>query len=239
MNKWLIGAVAACVSGMGSAAPKEIVFIAPTNHAMPVAQFSNGAMVGGILKELGDAIAARMGRQARYVSIPSKRVGLALAGGAADLVCYVRQGWIDGDFIWTTPFIPNESSIVARNDAPPIHALSDLADVRVGTVLGYRYWQLEAALGSHFRRDDGPSMPHTFEKLLAGRANYAIIEQMTLQYYQRQHPDMALHAALTIVAFKAPCALSRMSKIALEEVDRAISAIVDDGTVAAIMSHYR
>ncbi|MES2128411.1 MAG: transporter substrate-binding domain-containing protein [Pseudomonadota bacterium] len=239
MNKWILGVLTACLPGVGSAAATEIVFIAPTNHAMPVAQFTNGAISGGILKELGDAIAARMGRKARFVSIPSKRVGIALTEGAADLVCYVMPGWIDGEFKWSRAFIPNEGSIVARNDAAPIHALSDLADVRVGTVLGYRYPQMEAALGARFRRDDGPSMPHTFDKLLAGRANYAIIEQMTLQYYHRQNPGMPLHTALTFSSFKAPCAVSRTSKVPLEEIDRAIVSMVDDGTVAAVMSHYR
>ncbi|HZX28525.1 MAG TPA: ABC transporter substrate-binding protein, partial [Telluria sp.] len=133
----------ALACGPAAAGPAEIVFLAPQNHAMPIARFEHGRLAGGILKDLGDAIAARLGVPARFVSVPSKRVALALRAGEADGVCYVLPGWIDGDYRWTQPIIPNGVAVVAHGGAPVVHSLSDLAGHRVGTVLGYRYPLLE------------------------------------------------------------------------------------------------
>ncbi len=74
------------------AAEGEMVFIAPLSSAMPFADFTSGQLSGGILGDVGDAIAHKLGRQARYLSIPGKRVDqtLSAAGIAADLRQDVR-----------------------------------------------------------------------------------------------------------------------------------------------------
>ncbi len=217
----------------------DIVFIAPTNHAMPFAQFHEGQLSGGILKDLGEAIAHRMGRNARFVSIPSKRVGLVLSQGEADVVCYVLPGWIEGDFIWSQPFIPNSGAIVALADAPPINTLKDLSGQRVGTVLGYRYPHLEAALGDRFTRNDAPSMQSTLSKMDARRMQYAVIEQMTIAYHLRGLKNPPMRIALVFDTFKAQCAFSRHPKTPAADAERAIGALVAAGAIDSILAQYR
>src|SRR5471030_2525969 len=73
----------------GAAEAPPLLFIAPTNHSMPMARFQNGELTGGLLWDLGELIARRMGRRAVFVSIPSRRVSDALSDGHADAVCYV------------------------------------------------------------------------------------------------------------------------------------------------------
>ena len=109
--------LAALTVSLSAQAAPELVFIAPSNHEMPLGHVENGELKGGIIKDVGDALAQR---QARYLSIPSKRVGMALAAGQADAVCYVRPFWIEGDFLWTKAFLPNEGTIVGRSDVSPI-----------------------------------------------------------------------------------------------------------------------
>jgi ABC-type amino acid transport substrate-binding protein len=220
-------------------APPDIVFLAPLNHAMPIARFEGGALTGGILKDLGDAIAQRLHRQARYVAVPSKRVALALSGQEADGVCYLLPGWIDGDYHWSRPLIPNNVAVVAHRDVPVIRSIAQLAGVRVGTVLGYRYEPLEKALGSRFVRDDAASTEQMFAKLLAGRVDYAMLEQMTIGWYLRNQPGAKLRADVVIASFKASCAFSKASRIPFADLDRAIDAVAADGTVDTILSHYR
>jgi polar amino acid transport system substrate-binding protein len=221
------------------AAPGEMIFIAPTNHTMPLAQFADGELRSGILKDLGEAIAARLGLRARFLSVPSKRVGMVLTQGEADGICYLLPQWVDGQFDWSRPLIPNGGLIVARPDAPTVHKLAELAGSRIGTVIGYRYPQLETALGARFVRDDAPSMQHIFSKLEIGRTQYAIIEEMTLAYYVRQGHGAALRKELQFASFKAQCAFSRASKIPFSQVDQAINAIADTGGMDAIMARYR
>lgn len=235
----VLALLAAGVLGTGACAAQEMVFIAPTNHVMPLVSVQEGQLSGGILKDIGDVLAARLGRRATYLVLPSRRVPLALQEGKADALCYVMPGWIKGDFGWTQHFIPDDGVVVALPDAPVLATLQDLADIPVGTVAGYVYPRVTATLGPHFHRNDAPAMQNNFDKLLAGRTQYAITEQMSYLYYQRQHPGSRLRRDVTYESFNAPCALSRHSTLKLADVDKAISGLIADGTIAAILANYR
>ncbi|MCG2584819.1 ABC transporter substrate-binding protein [Massilia sp. TS11] len=239
MRLRLAGALCALCAALAAHAAPALVFLAPNNHEMPLAQFERGELQAGILKDLGQALAQRVGREARFLSIPSKRVGLALASGQADLVCYVRPFWISGDFHWSRPFLPNQGLIIARADAPPLRQIGQLADERVGTVIGYVYPQLELALGSRFVRDDAPNMSSSFAKLAAGRVRYAVIEQMAIDWQRRQHPGLALKTALALPGFQAQCALARSSSLTPHALDAAIAALVANGSIDAILARYK
>ena len=221
------------------AAPGEISFIAPTNHIMPFARFEHGELRGGMIKDMGEAIAARLGLRVRFVSTPSLRVASALARGDADGVCYVLPRWIKGDFNWSAPFIPNTGVIIANRDAPVIRQLGDLADQPVGVVLGYGYPQIESALGAHFVQEVAPSMELNLRKLAVGRMRYAITEEVTFAYQMHLQPALPLRVDLPFTSFNASCAFSHQSKLPFETVDQAIRALIDDGTMKAIFARYR
>lgn len=222
-----------------AAAEAEIVFIAPTNHAMPWAQFKDNKLTAGLLKDLGEAIAQRLGRQAKFISIPSNRVRGVLLEGGADALCYVRPEWIDGIYNWSASFIQDGALVVARPAAAPIHSLADLTGRPVGTVVGYRYPELDNALGTGFIREDAPSMENNLRKLIAGRMEYAILEKMVFEYQLRMDKSIKLRADLLYVSFDAQCAFSRSSPIPFAEVERVINSLIKDGSVAEIFSHYR
>lgn len=231
--------LALSLCGFVLAAEPEIVFIAPTNHAMPWARFQDGKLTGGLLKDLGDAIAQRLGRHAKFISISSNRVRGVLLEGGADALCYVRPEWIDGVYNWSVSFIQDGALVVARPTAPPIHTLTDLAGQPVGTVVGYRYPELDSALGHGFIREDAPSMENNLRKLIAGRMEYAILEKMVFEYQLRMDKSIKLRADLLYVSFDAQCAFSRSSTIPFAEVERVINGLIKDGSVAEIFSHYR
>ncbi len=235
----MISLLALLASSAARAAPDEMVFIAPTNHAMPLAQFKDGRINNGILMELGVAIAHRLGRTARFVSVPSKRVSMVLAKGDADGVCYVMPHWIDGDFLWSRPLIPNRVLLIAHSAAPPVRALADLAGKKVGTVAGYRYPEFEEALGNRFIREDAPTSELTVSKLAAGRTNYAVIGQSMFDYQKRTDRTFTARAELVVISVTTRCAFSRLSKIPFAQVDKAINALADQGGIEEILSRYR
>lgn len=232
-------AAALALSTAAFAAEPDIVFLAPTSSAMPIAQFSEGRLTGGILKDLGDAIAVRLGRNARYLSMPGKRVEQALAAGQADVVCNVLPGWIGGDFGWSRPLIPNAGIIISHRDAPIVRALGDLAGQRVGTVLGYKYPVLEPVLGKLFQREDASTMQHVFLKMEAGRNKHAIGERLELDYQMRVNKALTLREDLVFETYKTACAVSRASKIAPAEIDQAIAGLLASGVVDVILARYR
>ncbi|WP_295992669.1 ABC transporter substrate-binding protein [Rugamonas sp.] len=222
-----------------AAEPPPLVFIAPTNHAMPMARFENGELSGGMLKDLGELIAQRLGRRPVFISRPSRRVSDTLSSGQADAVCYVLPNWLTGSYHWSQPLIANGGIVVARGDAPVLRTIADLADKPVGTITGYRYPEIEAALGSHFARDDAPTMEHNFRKLDIGRMQYALTEPATLSYRMRMDPQAHLRSDIVFNSFKAQCAFSLKSTLPFAQVDRAINGLVGDGSIQTLLDRYR
>jgi ABC-type amino acid transport substrate-binding protein len=217
----------------------ELVFIAATNHNMPLSRFQNGELADGLLKDLGDSIARRMGLQARYVSVPAKRVSDYLASGRADGVCYVLPRWLPGPFNWSQPLIPDSGVLVSRVEAPPVRALSDIANKPVGTVLGYSYSMIDAALGRAFVREDAPSMELNISKIQYGRMQYAIMGRMTAEYLMRTDPAHKMRIDFEFDPFKAQCAFSPKSAIPFGDIQHAIGSLLSDGSVDRLMRRYR
>jgi polar amino acid transport system substrate-binding protein len=239
LRRSLLPLLALLSCSVAHAAHEEIVFIAPMNHAMPLAQFKDGRLSGGILMDLGVAIAQRLGRTARFVSVPSKRVSMVLSKGEADGVCYVMPHWIDGDFNWSRPLIPNRMLVVAHARAPLVGTVAALSGQPIGTVAGYRYPEMEAALGKGFVRDDAPNGELSISKLRAGRTRYAIMGESMFDYQRRNDASFQARSELVVASVTTQCAFSRTSTIPFAQVEHAINAMIEKGSVREILSHYR
>ncbi len=220
------------------AAEGELVFIAATNHTAPLSTFEGDRLAGGIVKDLGDALAHRMGLRARYVSQPSKRAPQALRDGMGDLLCYTRPQWIGADLRFTVPVLPNAEVVAARAEAPVLRNLRQLEGQAVGSVLGYQYPDLDQALGDGFRRDNAIDMTGNLRKLMAGRMAYALTDRLVLSDLRRRHPELGLREDLVVNSFVAPCALSPKSKLSLTALNAALRAMLADGTVQRIVDRY-
>jgi polar amino acid transport system substrate-binding protein len=235
----LAAALLALCSIGAHAAPRELVMLAPLNHTMPIARFAGSELTGGILKDIGEALAAKLGRSARFIAVPSRRVGMVLSSGAADGVCLVQPHWIDGDFRWSAELIPTGGAVLARSDAPPITHLDGLRGKKVGTVSGYRYRVIEPLLGIQFLRDDAPSAQHNLRKLLAGRTQYVLMELSSAAYQVKNDPTRSLRLDITYENDMARCAFSPRSAIPYAEIKRATDSIIAERGVEKIMARYR
>jgi len=217
----------------------DLVMLAPVDQAMPIVRFQDGRLAGGIVKDVGDAIAQRLGRRAVYLNAEVPEVKPMLSSGRADAMCYVLPSWIDGDYYWSSPLIPDAEMVVARTGSAPVHSLRDLRDRPVSTVAGYRYQRVEQVLGVHFIRTDAESIEKALQQLTDGQVQYSIVAENLLAYMQRNHPDLKVRPDLVFSAFKAQCAMSRKSQVPFTEFNRAIDAMLSDGTVDQILARYR
>ncbi|WP_426102964.1 substrate-binding periplasmic protein [Massilia sp. TSP1-1-2] len=233
----ILAALAA--AGTATAGNDQLRMIAPLNHAMPLASFKSDKLSGGILKDLGEAIARRLGRSIIFISVAGDQVGAALSDGKADGVCYVRPFWIDGDFDWSAPLLPDTEVVASHPDMPVLRSLLDLRDRPVGTVTGYRYPRVEQVLGLRFLRSDSPTMEENLHKLMLGHARYTVIVQSTLAYHAKMNKSLKLRPDLTVASFSAQCAFSRRSHLPFADVDKAINGLIADGSVQRILARYR
>lgn len=227
------------LSACAFAGPGELVMLAPLDQAMPIVRFQNGAISGGIVKDVGDLLAQRLGRRAVYLNADSPDVTPALSSGRADAMCYVMPFWIDGDYNWSPPMLPDAEMIAARSDMPHLRSLKELKDKPVGTVVAYRYPRVEQVLGKRFRRVDAANMEKNIQQMVAGKVPYTMISEATLSYQQRIHPGLKVRADLVFSAYKAQCAFSQKSAIPFDEVSKAIDTLLKDGSIDQIMARYR
>lgn len=226
-------------AGAVRAADEPLLMIAPLNQTMPLAQFQNDKLSGGIIKDLSEAIARRLGRQADFVSVAGDQVSATLLQGKADGICYVRPFWIDGDFHWTAPVIPDAELVASLPSAPRVRSLLDLRDRPVGTVTSYRYPRVEQVLGLRFQRLDSPTMEENLRKMSQGGAQHTVLGRATLAYQLKVNPALKLRADLVFASFTAQCAFSKQRTLPLRELDKAVESLIADGTVKTILDRYR
>lgn len=222
---------------LSARAEQQLVFMAATNHAEPLSVWEKERLSGGLLKDLGDLMAAELGREARYLSRPSKRAPASLRDGEADLFCYVRPDWIGSDFHFSPTVIVNAYVIAAGAEAPALRELEDLRGQRVGTVLGYRYGDIATRGG--FVRDDAPTMAANLRKLAAGHVRYALTDAITLRGMLAPSQPSKARLALVLEPFETACALSPRSSLAPAQLDAAVRSLQRSGRLQALLDRYR
>jgi len=219
-------------------AEMPIIFAASNDNSPPLAEFRENKLTNGILKDIGDAIAAELHRKADYVVLPRKRLDEALKNGMVDGVCYYRPEWVTVPLNWSQTLIPNEILLVSGHGMARPSKLDDIAGRTIGLVLGYKYPELDA-LGNDFRREDAPSMLSNTRKLMAGRIQYAVIDRLSLEYQEKLNPQIEPFSFLTITKIQAACGFSLVSKIPFREIKRAVNRLVNEGAVERILAQYR
>jgi ABC-type amino acid transport substrate-binding protein len=233
------GALVLALTGWQAAAAPPLVVLVDTGTEMPMAGFRDGRLAEGIHKDLGTALAARLGREAGFLLLPRKRIAMALEAGQADVLCLYLPPWLPGNFQWTRGFFPVSEVVVTDTSVAQPHNLRDLNGKPVATVLGYYYPELEKAMGNGFIRDDGHSSSGNLRKMAAGRLHHAITQQSTLDYYLKVGEKLSLYPPLVVKHYKAQCAVSPQGSVNVNEVNKAIEQIVKDGSVSKIISNYQ
>ncbi|HEY8023439.1 MAG TPA: transporter substrate-binding domain-containing protein [Burkholderiaceae bacterium] len=217
----------------------DMVFIASAEESMPLAQIDGDVLAHGIVKDLGEAIAKALHRKASFIVLPRKRSESVLQKGSADGVCYARPEWTDIKLNWSDPLLPNRNLLVAAAGAELPKSLAAFEGKTIGTVLGYRYPELDAELHGRYRREDAPNMISNIEKLRLGHVRYAVVDGAIFAYEQKLDERLRQLPALTVNSFNARCGFSPASKIPFAEVNDAIRNLVKDGTIKHILDRYR
>jgi polar amino acid transport system substrate-binding protein len=232
-------ALAVLTSQAALAAPvPEMVWVAPLNQTMPLAKYKHDKLTGGILKDMGDVIARRMGRVPRYLSVPGDQVGGLLHRGKADGLCYVRPGWIDGEFNWSVPFMSDGEVVAALDSAPVVASLAALRDMPVGTVQSHRHPRIEQVLGERFRRVESDTMAENLRRVVNSEVQYVVTSQSALDYLASTKGGK-LRTDIVIASYTAQCAFSKASAVPFAKFESVLDGMLKDGTVDRILARYR
>lgn len=226
-------------------APEPLKFSYWIQAGPPFAIQYEERLVGGILRELGDEIARRVGRQARYERFPVLRVERNLIEGIVHLTCLTSPIWqqTPDAYHWSPEVMAGQDRFLiqagAEND---IHAYQDLRGKIIGVYHDFVYhpeiMQLFATKRAEKRvvRDVAQAM----KLVKMGRID-AFIEFGSILQYELKNiagSDLML-ATLPADEFSLYCAYSKKIPLEKARLDNAINAIVSDGTMDAILEKYR
>jgi ABC-type amino acid transport substrate-binding protein len=214
--------------------------VVDTSAVMPEARSVGERVLEGLHSDLGAAFARRLGREVRMKAVPRKRIAQELETGRADLVCDYQAAWLPGPFRWSRAFIPDQTVLIGPASAPAPVGLAAVSGERVGTVLGYAYPEVAAALGDGFVRDDAPDAVSNLRKLALGRVPFALTGRRLLDYRRRVGGfTLALHPPLVVAEVLGQCGLSPHSDVSLTALNAAVNSLVAEGELARILGKYR
>lgn len=229
-----------CALASPACAADRIVFAVTAENHLPIAEIQGDTLKSGLLKDIGDALAARIGRAPEYRVLPSKRLDTALTTGEVDVACNQTPAWRSAVLIWTVPLFQDRGWLVVRNSQPPVRRMEELAGKRVGMVQGYVYVDPPPAVQARLERDDAPSMRANIEKFLRGYNDYALVNELSFRYYLKQSgSSVAIHPPLMQPVFEPACGISPRSRINAAKIQRAAADLVREHAIARLLDRYR
>jgi len=225
-----------------AAEERPLRFSVIESWAMPLINVENGEATGGIIYDLQTRLAEKVGRRAEMLVLPRKRVQAMLVRGEIDVRCYVNPTWMTEShhqYIWSVPFMKQRDMLVARNTQDM--TLEQLHGQTVGTVLGYVYPQLQGKFDSRdLQRDDARTQQLALLKLDAGRNDYAVSSELTLNWFNRtQAPQHQLQALQELSSDLASCIVRDEPDVPTMALLRALVQMSNDGEFEKILASYR
>lgn len=241
-------AISLTVSIMVASAPalgddRPLRFSVSDSSTMPMVRLAQGKVTAGILHDLHQRIAEKIGRQAEQVVMSRSRIQPLLAEGTVDVSCYVNPAWIDehrASYRWSVPFMTQRIQLVAAATTPPT-TIERLRDERIGTVLGFTYPELEPSFrDATLTRDDARTESQVLAKLAAGRYRYALSSETALGWFNRDRPaERKLRAMDQFVEYSIHCLVRDEPDVPANEILEAMQQLQDDSEFEAILAKYR
>jgi polar amino acid transport system substrate-binding protein len=231
------------VSAITCAEPAPLRFAVADSWSMPMAQVEDHQATGGIMVDIMSSMAAHAGMPAQFRVLSITRVQRALEQGQIDVRCYTAQSWmptLSGDVTWSLPLLVQRDLLISTPDnAAPVN-LATLNDQIVGTVLGYFYPTLQPAFDSHrLDREDARSEEQVLQKLQIGRYRYAIANQWSLDWFNRNlPPDQKLRGVAVIDEQPVGCIVRNDSNVPAQRLMRVLLRMRMSGEIDRITARY-
>ena len=225
------------------AAPAPLRFSVSDSWTMPMAQVEDSQPTQGILYDLMLSLATQIGRPAEFHVLARARIANAMAHGDIDVRCYVAQTWVDslsGDYTWSVPLMVQRNVLVGRHTAPQPADVGTLTPQPIGTVLNYRYAVLDPLFATgQLTRDDSRSEALVLQKLVAGRFEYAVINEWILERFNLNlAPNERLQKVAIIDEQSLGCIVRNDPNVPVQRLLRTLLRMKMSGEIDDIISLY-
>ncbi len=208
----------------------------------PFALVEDGKLVGGLIKDVGDAVARSLNTKIEYIYLSRKRLDQAMANGTINARPFTHPGWVNlpQDFQWTVPYFKQEDLFLSlKSFSPTIRQHHDLQGLRIGTILGNRYPTIAKEFPDFERqRTDVTQISQNVKRLRAGRIDVAYGSSLEFRYIiKSDYQDYILHESLIEVSMIS-WALAKDFPFSLETMNSVLSKLKVSGQIEAFLKKY-
>ena len=231
------------VSASALAAPSPLRFAITDSWAMPMVQIEHGRPTQGILHDVMLSLATQVGLPAEFHVLARARVQNAMEHGEIDVRCYAAQSWLpnqSGDYIWSIPLWFQRDLLISTQHHHASVVPASLAPQSIGTVLSYNYPTLQPLCDSgQLKRDDARNQDQVLQKLLAGRNEYGVSNQWTLDWFnQRLLPERQLRAVAVLQELHVGCYVRNDPDLPVQRILRTLLRMKMSGEIDDIIRLY-
>lgn len=203
----------------------------------------------GLIKELGDQLAAELGTVPDFVMLSRKRIESGLEGGKVDIVCNANPSWFgNADRLgWTRDIYPQTERLVSLKSVPDITSFEQLASGpgvrRISTIHGYSYPTLDT-LWVHNKLVRQEEMRHDLmlKSVEKNLADMAVMSELGYVWWARQNPARAaqlkMHPLVTS-AVLTMCAVSPASPYTVARLNIALDRLARTGKLKTLLKRYQ
>lgn len=211
--------------------------------SMPMIHITDYQPEAGILFDITRSLVQHVGREAEYHVMPRLRIQAALENNEVDIYCYGSQAWypdLSGDYLWSLPILYQRDWLVASAETAAGPYPEQFDNETVGTVLGYNYPALQHLFDSHrLNREDARTQKQALGKLIAGRYNYAVINELILEWTNRSLPvGKKLKPVAMIAEQPAACLIRDNPDLPVSRILRTLLQMRMSGEIEQIIDHY-
>lgn len=224
-------------------------FLAPDVATMPEGQItktSNSKVYsGGYVPDFENALAAELGLKAVHVMLSRKRMELPEIQSIIDVACFASPAWrgTSADFYdWAkSPLMSIDYVLIGDKTMPLITKQQELIGKHIGTLLGYRYPEIEHLFEKKLAyREDAPTLDSALSKQKLKRTHYTIVRQTQFRYLKKTDANFASlrESPLLISSTPVYCARIKTSQLSQEKFEAALHKLAKEKTLEKLLVKY-
>lgn len=243
MKKSLLLLVGYFCCQVALAQPEFIVNYARNDNAPYILAEPNGK-ISGFIVDLMQEFGLRANVQIRFLKTPRKRLEYSLATGKVHIVVTSNPKWLDepSKVDWGPALFIEKNILLIPKQAPDITKLADLKGLSIGTILGYAYPEIESLFANgEARRVDALEILPSLQKLQVNRVDAVITSDIQAEWLLQHHgfSDDFVFASYLISEHEIIPAISKLSPIPLQDVQRILESMKQDGFIDRLLKRYR
>ena len=215
------------------------------HNAPPYAMEKGEILHDGIIKDIAMEISHELDINISFAKTSRKRTERHLENDTIHLILISNPAWLSNSkkLQWSEPIFIEKDIIVIKSDNPTNYQrLTDLKGMIIGTIRGYKYPILQDYFArEYFVRYDVSSLEVNFIRLTLGRIDAFIGASIAINHQFKKNKNAKEYKMLpiSISNHNVHAALSPNAPITLEQFNKALKKLKDQGVIAAILQKYQ